>query len=47
MNRFAGQATTHALVVQPLHASPSTVMWARSATRNSTVSIRSSKLIGG
>src|SRR5690349_20587112 len=44
--RSAGQAVTHALVVQPRHESPSTVMWAREATRNSTVPMRSSKLTG-
>ena len=38
---------TELLVVHPRHESPSTVMWARSCTRNSTRSIRCSKLISG
>src|ERR1039458_6753414 len=42
-NRSAGQACTHSLVVQERHTSESTVMWARSPTRNSTLAIRSSK----
>ena len=39
---FAGQALTHAFVVQLRHTSESTVMWARLDTRKSTVAMRSS-----
>ena len=38
----AGQAVMHSRVVQDRHTSLSTVMWARSDTRNSTVAICSS-----
>ena len=46
-NRFAGQAVTHALVVQDRQTPESTVMCARWPTRNSTVPISSANDVSG
>jgi hypothetical protein len=43
-NSLAGHACTHAFIVQLRHMSEFTVMCGCSATRNSTLAIRSSKL---
>ncbi len=42
-NRLAGQAVTQARVVHDRQISESTMMWARTPIRKSTVAIRSSK----